>query len=108
MKPIRGTFKSTIAKGEGEQEVEVHYQCFSGTSDVRTLRNGDPGYPGDPAEVEILSVTEIYPAQYIHLGQHNILELLSDEEVERLCDEAIADAESKREVEVEHDHGGEA
>ena len=41
----------------GEKEVEVKYQYSPGTPDVMYLPNGDPGYPGDPAELEILDVT---------------------------------------------------
>ncbi len=42
---------------QGEQEVKVKYTFSPGTPDVTYLKNGDPGYPGYPSEVEILSMT---------------------------------------------------
>jgi hypothetical protein len=39
-----------------EVEVEVVCKYRPGTPDVMYLRNGDPGYPGDPAEIEVIEV----------------------------------------------------
>lgn len=39
-----------------ERTYTVEYDYTSETPDVPYLRNGDPGYPGDPAEVEIEEV----------------------------------------------------
>ena len=36
----------------------VEYEYTPGTPDVYTLPNGDPGYPGDPEEIEILSAID--------------------------------------------------
>lgn len=107
MKLIRGSFKSHIAKGEGEQDVEVHYLFIPASPAQMYDRHGDPGHDAEAAEAEILSVTEIYPVQYSHLGG-DVVGLLSERDIERLEAEAIAHAELKREVEMEHDHGGEA
>jgi hypothetical protein len=41
----------------GEQDVEVKYNYYPGRAARMYMPNGDPGYPEDPAEVEILSVT---------------------------------------------------
>lgn len=50
-----------------EVEVEVHFddrvfvvkgRYEPGTAHVYYLRNGDPGYPGDPPELEIEKVTD--------------------------------------------------
>ena len=41
----------------GEQDVDVSYTYSAGRPAVMYLRNGDPGYPEEPAEIEILSVT---------------------------------------------------
>ena len=51
------TFNMTIDLGDfGEQEVEVQYSYSAGRPAVMYLRNGDPGYPEEPAELEVLKV----------------------------------------------------
>lgn len=40
-----------------EDEQEITFEFRPGSPDVMYLRNGDPGYPGYPAEVEFVSVT---------------------------------------------------
>jgi len=40
----------------GEHDVEVSYAYSPGRPGKMYLRNGDPGYPDEPAELEILSV----------------------------------------------------
>lgn len=40
----------------GEQEVDVSYTYSAGRPAVMYLRNGDPGYPEEPAELEVISV----------------------------------------------------
>jgi len=40
----------------GEIEVDVDYDYSPGTPDVMYMPNGDPGSPGDPAELTINSV----------------------------------------------------
>jgi len=37
-------------------DITIEFTYSPGTPDVRYLPNGDPGYPGDPPEVEIVSV----------------------------------------------------
>lgn len=39
-----------------ESEHEITFEFRAGRPEVRTLRNGDPGYPADPDEVELVSV----------------------------------------------------
>jgi hypothetical protein len=39
----------------GENDITFEVRCSPGTPDVLYLRNGDPGYPGDPEELEIVS-----------------------------------------------------
>ena len=41
----------------GEQEVEVVYTYSAGRPAVMYLRNGDPGYPEEPAELELLTLS---------------------------------------------------
>jgi hypothetical protein len=40
----------------GDASVFVEYEYTPGRPGVHTLRNGDPGYPDEPAEVVILNV----------------------------------------------------
>jgi len=40
-----------------EDEQEITFEFRAGRPEVRTLRNGDPGYPADPDEVEVVSVS---------------------------------------------------
>lgn len=45
------------AKGEDVETIyDVECDLTPSTPDVPYLRNGDPGYPGSPAECEILSI----------------------------------------------------
>jgi hypothetical protein len=39
----------------GERDVDFAVRYAPATRDVMYLPNGDPGYPGDPAELDILS-----------------------------------------------------
>ncbi len=56
--PTIYTLPYTFDAGEaGEFEVEVHFTYSPGTPDVMYMPNGDPGYPGDPAEYEVQKVT---------------------------------------------------
>lgn len=41
---------------EEEIAVEIEFDYTPGTPDVFYMRNGDPGYPGDPAEVENVEI----------------------------------------------------
>jgi len=41
-------------------EFEVKYNYSAGRPGVRTLSNGDPGYPDDPDEVEILELRAVF------------------------------------------------
>ena len=45
--------KRTCAIMIGEQDFEVEFYYTPGTPDVMYLPNGDPGYPGDPEELEL-------------------------------------------------------
>ena len=53
------TFSQTVTLDFGilgEHEVQVDYTYSAGRPGKMYLRNGDPGYPDEPAEVEILNV----------------------------------------------------
>jgi len=48
----------TLDAGElGEFEVEVHFTYSPGTPGRMYMPNGDPGYPDEPAEFEVVGVT---------------------------------------------------
>jgi len=53
------TFTTTIPHGDpdlgAEVELEITFEYRAGRPAVMYLRNGDPGYPADPAEIEFLS-----------------------------------------------------
>ena len=90
----------------GEQEVEVTYNYSPGTQDVMYLPNGDPGYPGDPAEFEILDITldGIRISQWCE-GNDNLQTMLFEEAAEqytsireeRECEAQIMRAEMRAE-----------
>jgi len=65
----------------GERDAYFLISYIPATRDVMYLSNGDPGYPGDPAEVEILSAK---------MGDIDITALLPEDEdlLDRLCVEA--------------------
>lgn len=62
----------SITLGDNTLSVDCHYT--PGTPDVWYLRNGDPGYPGDPEEIEI---------ERIRIGQEDVTELLATLWVEK-------------------------
>ena len=73
--------------GEAERNCRVQYTYSAVRPAVMYLRNGDPGYPEEPAEVEIWSVVDSqYGIEY--------LSILSDEEYSRLQDK-IFEAEEE-------------
>ncbi len=43
--------------GDWDAEYEITFEYRAGRPAVWTLRNGDPGYPADPDEVEFISIT---------------------------------------------------
>ena len=51
------TITTTVTLPGLDVDAEVTGTYVKGTPDVRYRRNGDPGEPGDPAEVEVESVT---------------------------------------------------
>ena len=42
-------------------EVQIEYTFSAGRPAVMYLRNGDPGYPADPAEADLISVKCVHP-----------------------------------------------
>jgi len=64
----------------GEVEVVVDYTYSAGRPGKMYLRNGDPGYPEEPAEVEIMNV-------WFH--ELCILKYLTDKALDALYDTII-------------------
>lgn len=57
--------------------VDVTFNFSPSTPDVWYLRNGDPGYPGDPAEVEITSI-KIKGLELIDVLDYDTIEELEE------------------------------
>jgi len=76
--------------------VEITYNFRQGRPAVMYLRNGDPGYPADPHEVEFVSVRPLaqltFPAELQKmLDEWADLYLADDEGFERAADIALDD-----------------
>jgi len=86
MKLGRGSFcfEATV---DGLGDCLIHYDYSPGRPGVHTLRNGDPGYPADPAE---LCVTVVQIA-----GCEFGAEVFSDDVQARLDAAAEADVEKR-------------
>ena len=86
-----------------EDEHEITFEFRAGRPEVRTLRNGDPGYPADPCELEVVSIN---PGAGNHGAFSDIADkLLHDEAQDWLSSEgydaaieiAYSDLEAERE-----------
>jgi len=78
-----GTTVTVNLDGQGfdlEFEVVAHYS--PGTPDVFYLPNGDPGYPGDPAELDITRIS---------LWGVDVTRSIPDEVYELIYDKALED-----------------
>ncbi len=74
------TFSQTVTLdfgNLGEHEVQVDYTYSPGRPGKMYMPNGDPGYPDEPAEVEILNVW---------LYELDVLQYLSDSPFDSLLD----------------------
>jgi hypothetical protein len=60
-----------------EIECQITFSYTRGRPAVMYLRNGDPGYPADPAEIELVSATPTQDGKYYSAGAEN-LEWLHD------------------------------
>lgn len=67
--------------GYREVRATVHYRYTKGTPDVYYLRNGDPGYPGDPDEFEVLRVVDAAGNEY------SLTEQEEDQVYQQLCEQ---------------------
>jgi hypothetical protein len=55
------TTRGIVNAEAGGFEVEIHFSASPGTPDVMYLPNGDPGYPGDPPELEVGDIWLLVP-----------------------------------------------
>lgn len=78
-----------------EIDITVEYKFYKGSPEVRYLRNGDPGYPAEPSEVEIYDVTSDDPALYDITPFKNIIigDLQSNDNFIEACFEQQGDME---------------
>ena len=66
----------------GEWEYNVFYNYTPSTPDVYYMTNGDPGYPCDPEEIEIISLRPVsLAAPAVTVSD------LTEAAYERICDE---------------------
>lgn len=55
---MHDTFTTTIDLGElGDVEADIGFSFWPGRPGCMYLPNGDPGFPEEPAELEITSIT---------------------------------------------------
>lgn len=71
---------------ESEINVKVEYSYYAGCPGKMYMANGDPGYPEEPASIDILSIKEAETNREI------LDEELSDSTRERLEDECMEHA----------------
>jgi hypothetical protein len=53
----RKNLTTSVFLGNDDREWKVVFNFHPETPDVYYLSNGDPGYPGDPAEVDIITIS---------------------------------------------------
>ena len=109
--------RTTLSHGDpdigAEIDVEIIFNYTSGRPAVMYLRNGDPGYPADPDEIEFIKVTPLcngkpspFVGAFADLQQeslndlaHNWLE--SEDGVSEAMSAVDADMDSAREYAAE-------
>ncbi len=85
----------------GERDCVIAYDYTRGYPGVHTLRNGDPGYPDEPAELDITDIT-VDGKSIDYLFDEDAREALADDLLETVEDDArIDDAEAKAEWQAE-------
>jgi len=76
----------------GERDILVHYFYSPGRPGRMYMSNGDPGYPDDPAELEIVKVEgvafEEELLEYINDSDDICGQIVEEIEVDRRADEA--------------------
>lgn len=83
---VKGTRNITVTIPDFDDALFVEYTYYPGTRDVLYLRNGDPGYPGDPAECEIIKVSAMQDGP-------DLCSILTDAAIDAIEEECFADAD---------------
>jgi len=78
-------------RGDHEAEHEITFRFTRGRPAVMYLRNGDPGYPADPHEVEYVSVWPPADAGHQRALDEACQEWLQDEGYEQAVEIALED-----------------
>ena len=92
MSSFTGSTFITRESDDGEVEIEVEFRFYPGSPAVMYLSNGDPGYPAEGPEIEIIS------------AKANGVEVeLTDAEIEQV-ENAACDAQCFDEPEYDEDH----
>ena len=73
--------QDTVEIGEEEINVVVEYDYYAGCKGRMYMPNGDPGYPEEPAEVEI---TKIYA--FADKSESDISAKIDNAEINRITD----------------------
>lgn len=76
----------------GEVEAEIEYDYTPSTPDVWYMRNGDPGYPGDPEEITINFISFQFAGLYMVVNGKHLTGYVYD----KICDK-ISEYESDKE-----------
>jgi len=99
---ISATRSGTINGMDVDNEYEIEFEYRAGSPAVMYLRNGDPGYPADPDELEVIKITP-------GAGDHGVFSDIAQRDLENWAQEwletdgldeamsiVIADAEDAR------------
>ena len=78
---------------EGTLRVYVNYKYYEGCKGCFTLHNGDPGYPPEPPEVEVLSIRTTDDASTL-----DITNMLPIESLEAIQEELIRYEQTSKEA----------
>ena len=88
------TVEIVLEDADGEEATYlVEYDYSPGCKGVRTLRNGDPGYPDEEPEVDITSIRKY--AEDMSLGE-DLTDSLSEANMDK-CVEAAYQNEAEKE-----------
>ncbi len=93
------THEFTRENADGtESEFEADIAYSPGDPGCRTMRNGDPGWPPDPPNVEFLAVFEMRDGKRV---REIPVESLTENEIDNLSDRAQEEVESASEAREE-------
>ena len=95
-------FTYTSCSGDvvtGEAEVQVKYTFRPGRPAMMYLRNGDPGYPAEDPEIEIVDVVvEDWPGPVWRTATEDEFERFSEYALDKRFDEMVEEALEDRQA----------